>query len=122
MTSIEDEFINLCCKGNLEKCQRLYAKNPGLNISAHNNGAFKSACRTGQFRIVKWLLAIKPNIITTTECNDAIVREFYSSTSKIPKLLTHYFPYYASYKQWSGYWVLRKIDRIYWTTVLCDLV
>ena len=112
------EFIKLCRAGDLDACKAIYTANPGINISACDERAFRAACRCGHLDIIKWLLMVKPNI-NITACDDAGI--YYNLHPAIDKLLMHYISYYAFYKQMPD-WFYRKADRIYWAYGLWDLV
>ena len=92
---LEQEFIDLCRHGDLEECKRFYVANPGINISAENEYAYRIACFWGYTYIIKWLQMIKPCTDVKALCDNAI----FNTNSDIHKLLMHYIPFCDLYEQ-----------------------
>ena len=46
----------------LEVAQWMLSLKPDIDISSHNECAFRSACEKGHLEVAKWLLSLKPDI------------------------------------------------------------
>ena len=118
MTLVQ-KFVELCETGSLEACKAFYAANPGLNISACDERAFRVACYFNNLNIVKWLLEIKPNINIRGADDHAFLWACRYYNFKILRILKHNIPHYhVISKKWKHMFVA----RINFEHVLCDLV
>ena len=57
-----NKFIEYFQNGNLDMAKLLLSAKPDIDISAHNEWAFRISCIYGHLEVAKWLLAIKPDI------------------------------------------------------------
>jgi ankyrin repeat protein len=69
-----NNFIEACETGNLTLAKRLFQLNPGINISAFNEYAFRRACEKGHLHVAQWMLLIKPTINISAEDDYAFRR------------------------------------------------
>ena len=59
---MEEQFCQLCNSDNLDEAKELLRLYPDINISVHNEDAFRNACYYGYLEVAKWLLQVKPDI------------------------------------------------------------
>ena len=57
-----NKFIEYCQNGNLDMAKLLLSAKPDIDISAHNEWAFRISCIYGHLEVAKWLLSLKPDI------------------------------------------------------------
>ena len=62
-----NKFIEYCQNGNLDMAKLLLSAKPDIDISAHNEWAFRISCIYGHLEVAKWLLSVKPYIDISAE-------------------------------------------------------
>ena len=72
-------FIASCHLGDFEKCKYLWRERHiyEINLNAWGDLAFREACYSDNFNIVKWLLSIPNNNICISVENSEQLREMY---------------------------------------------
>ena len=58
---MENEFIELCKKGNLDQIKEFYNKHKEININAESDIAFQWLCYNRHLNGAQWLLSIQNN-------------------------------------------------------------
>ena len=68
---MERQFLNLCRKGDLKGAKEFLKKCPYINVSVHDEAAFRYACEKGYLEMAKWLQSVKPDINISADNNFA---------------------------------------------------
>ena len=81
---IQQQFIQVCISGNLDKAKELLRLYPNINISEL---AFRWACKKGHLEVAKWLLSVKPDINISAEDEEAFRVACYHGHLEVAKWL-----------------------------------
>ena len=115
---MEDQFIGLCCCGNLKAAKEYLRLYPDINISIGNELAFRNACYRGRLEIAKWLLSVKPDIDISAKNDYAFHLACKNEHLEIAKWLQSLNPYvyvieYGIDGNYTGYKIRSKEDATF---------
>ncbi len=68
---MERQFLDLCRKGDLKGAKEFLKKCPYINVSVHDEAAFRGACYRRYLEMAQWLLSVKPDINISADNNFA---------------------------------------------------
>ena len=60
-------FGKACYNGDLEEAQRIFKANRDINISDHQEYAFRTACLRGHLEVARWLYTLRPYLYEVTD-------------------------------------------------------
>jgi len=90
---MEEQFTNICKKGNLEGAKEYLRLHPDINISANKEFAFRAACYRNHLEIAKWLLSVKPDINISANNDFEFCDACYCGHLEVAKWLQTLKPY-----------------------------
>lgn len=69
---LEIFFISCCSQGQFRMMKRLLTKYPTLNVSSHDDSAFRILCAKNYLQLAKWLFSKYPRINISANNHEAI--------------------------------------------------
>jgi len=89
---LNEQFIEACRIGDLESVREIYKLNPTIDISAHNEQAFRYACSKGHLKVVRQLFEWKPTIDISAQGENAFRSACYNGHLEVVRQLFEWKP------------------------------